>query len=562
MPGVYPDCPRGVRDRTPPSKPYAVHRTPYAGHNAPMNKAEGRRSLLKMAVAAPAALLASRDESAAGHRAQTGVGQAGAARQAADLLITGGTIIAMDPGRRVIDDGAVAVAGDRIVAVGARADLERGIQARRTIDARNKVVMPGLIDGHGHAGHGLLKSLGADIPGEWYRACEVVYARGSTEGFWRADALLTATERLMFGVTTGVTFFGGGDSVMRTDDPRYGDAHLEAVQQVGVRWFLAVGPRRPPFPRTYVHWSGETPREVAVSFDDQIRVSEDLVQRWHGKGGGRLHLAMMFPTHHPEAQSLGAAQRADLVRQAKAARDVSRRHRLLFTQDGHSKGSVKFAHEELGLLGPDALLSHSTDLTDEEIRICRDTNTRIVHNPSAVASMRGRCPATELIDAGVTVMLGSDGVGPDRSYDMFRHLFQAMRYHRFHFRDPSVLPAGKALEMVTIDAARALGLDDEIGSIEPGKKADLILVDLHKPHLAPFNMPVYRVAYFANGNDVDTVIVNGEVLMEGREVKSVQVAEVLDMAQRETDAALRRTKLEHLLALPERFWGVTRGLPE
>ena len=113
---------------------------------------------------------------------------------------------------------------------------------------------------------------------------------------------------------------------------------------------------------------------------------------------------------------------------------------------------------------------------------------------------------------------------------MFRHMFQAMRYHRFYFRDPSYLPAGKVLEMVTIDAARALGLEKELGSLETGKKADVILIDMFKPHLMPFNMPVYRVAYFANGNDVDTVIVNGQVLMEGRRVLTVNEVDVLELA--------------------------------
>jgi 5-methylthioadenosine/S-adenosylhomocysteine deaminase len=148
-----------------------------------------------------------------------------------DILITGGTVITMDEDRRVLENGAVA--GDRIAAVGPAADLQARFRATRVIDAARNVIMPGLIDGHGHAGHGLLKSLGTDMPGEWYRACELVYAQGSTEAFWRADALLTALERLKFGVTTGVTFFGGSDSVMRTDDPRCGDAHRAAVRQVG-----------------------------------------------------------------------------------------------------------------------------------------------------------------------------------------------------------------------------------------------------------------------------------------------------------------------------------------
>jgi len=165
---------------------------------------------------------------------------------------------------------------------------------------------------------------------------------------------------------------------------------------------------------------------------------------------------------------------------------------------------------------------------------------------------------TELLDAGATVMLGSDGVAPDRSYDMFRHMFQAMRYHRFFFRDPAVLPAGKVLEMVTIDAARALGMADEIGSLESGKKADIILIDMFQPHLVPLNMPLYRVAYFANGNDVATVLVGGRVLMRDRRVLSVSEDEVLELAQREADAALRRTGLEHLVRTPEGFWGRSR----
>jgi cytosine/adenosine deaminase-related metal-dependent hydrolase len=475
----------------------------------------------------------------------------------ADLLITDATVITMDPERRVLEATAMAVVGDRIADIGPTRELESKYSATEIIDGRNKVVMPGLIDGHGHAGHGLVKSLGTDT-GEWYGATEQIYARGSTTDFWRADALLTALERLRFGVTTGLTYFGGGDSVMRTDDPRYGDAYLEAIEQVGVRWILAVGPRRPPFPRTFTHWDGETPTEVEVSFEEQLEVTETLIRNWHGRGDGRVNLAVMFPTHHPENGLLSDAEMEDLVYRAHAARELSRRYGLLFTQDGHTTGTVEFAHEVLDILGPDALLSHSTELTEEEIEICRLTDTRIVHNPSAIASINGRCPVTELLDAGVTVMLGSDGVAPDRSYDMFRHMFQAMRYHRRHFRDASVLPAGKVLEMVTIDAARALGMDDEIGSLEVGKKADIIMIDMMRPHLMPLNMPLYRVAYFANGNDVETVIVDGRVLMSGGEVRTVNEVEVLELAQQEIDAALGRTGLGHLVRTPEGFWGRSR----
>jgi len=480
-----------------------------------------------------------------------------AAREPVDLLITGGTVITMDSTRRVLDDGAVAISGDRIVAVGASADLATRYEPRETIDAHRKIVMPGLIDGHGHAGHALVKSLGMDTD-EWYPATERIYARGSSVDFWRAEALLTGVEKVRFGVTTSLSFFGGGDMVVRTDDPAYGDAYMSAIDTVGLRFFLAVGPRRPPFPRTYTQWSGDSSRDVEVSFERQLEVSEQLIKTWNGAGQGRLHIAMMFPTHHPETTPLTPAALAELTAQARATRALSKRHGLLFTQDGHSRGSVKFADEVFGILGPDALLSHATGMTDEEIAIVARTGTRIVHNPSANAAMREQFRLVELLDAGVTVMLGSDGVAPDRSYDMFRHIFQAMRYHRAALRDTKVLPAGKVLEMVTVDAARALGLEKEIGSLEPGKKADVILVDWFRPHLVPMNMPLYRLAYFANGNDVTTVVVNGRVLMRDGVVLSVNETRVLEMAQREADAAIGRTGLDSLTRTPEGFWGRSR----
>jgi 5-methylthioadenosine/S-adenosylhomocysteine deaminase len=121
-----------------------------------------------------------------------------------------------------------------------------------------------------------------------------------------------------------------------------------------------------------------------------------------------------------------------------------------------------------------------------------------------------------------------------------------------------VLPAGKILEMFTVDAARALGMADEIGSLEVGKKADVILIDWFRPHMVPMNMPLYRVAYFANGNDVHTVLVDGRILMRDRRVLTVNEEEALLLAQRESEAAIRRTGLEALTATPEGFWGTTR----
>jgi 5-methylthioadenosine/S-adenosylhomocysteine deaminase len=471
-----------------------------------------------------------------------------------DFIIKHGIVMTMDPERHIIDDGAIAVLGDRIIAVGETGEILAAYHARREIDASRKVVMPGLIDGHAHAGHALVKSLGANQLDAWNQACYEIYQRGSDEEFWFADGQLSALERLKCGTTTSVTLLGGGDNIMRADDAAFSSAHCEATQKVGIREFLAVGPGRSPFPKQFLRWHDDTCRAKSVSFEKQLQVSEEVIQRWHRKGAGNISICVALPVYNSK-DAVSPAELQNIKAMAMDARSLSKKYNVLFVQDGHRKGTILFAHQELDLLGPDAVFAHNIDITPEEIELCQQTGTKLVHNPSAIFSIMGRCPVPELIDAGVTVFLGSDGVAPDRSYDMFRHMFQCMHYHRTFFHDPSYLPAGKVLEMATIDAARGLGMQDEIGSLEAGKKADIILVDMYKPHLFPLNMAPYRIAHYANGGDVDTVFVNGKILMENRHVNTVIESEVLDLAQLSIDKALKRTQLNSLKELPAEFWG-------
>ena len=468
-----------------------------------------------------------------------------------DLLIRGGMVITMDPERRVIPDGAVAIRDGAIVAVGPAAALPQ--QATRVIEARGHAILPGLIDGHAHAGHGLVKTLAGGDSAAWSEACRVIYTLASPPQFWRAEARLAALERLMFGVTTGLSLLGGGDSVMRTDTPAHGSAHCEGVVEIGIRDIMAVGPTRPPHPRPYADAAGA---EYPVSFEQQLDTVTALIEQWHGADSGRIQVATLMPVYREQEHD--AATVALVERQGRAVRDLGRKHGTLFHQDGHRDGSLDMAGRMFGLLGPDALMSHCTDLTEADIEAVAASGTRIVHNPSAIASVRGYCPAPALMDRGVLVMLGSDGTAPDRSTDMFRHMFQCMRLHQRHFRDERLMPPGKLLEMVTIDAARALNMADRIGSLEPGKRADVITIDLQKPHLAPANMPVWRVVCFANGQDVDTVVVDGRVLMHRRQVPHVDLASVLAEAEAATNQMLDRTGFRPLLAEPASLWGRAR----
>lgn len=476
----------------------------------------------------------------------------------ADLLILGGTIVPIDDARRVIADGFVLVRHGRISAVGPRAELPAGMVSRQTIDASGMLVLPGLIDAHAHAGHALVKTLGSDDGEAWFEACRRIYTTASDAAFWRADARLFALERIKAGVTTGVAYLGGGDSISRTDNPAFGEAHLAAIAEIGTRGVLAVGTNRPPFPWRYVDLESETAVEREISFDRQLNIAGGLVDRWHGAEDGRLSVALTCPVRHPSRPLPADVTERDITAQAKAVRALAREKRVRFTQDGHRAGSIAHADRVHDLLGPDAYFSHCTDLTEDDIAALVRTGTAVVHNPSAVASIHGRCPVPELLDLGVTVAIGSDAPAPDRSADMFRHMQQAMHYHRRHFRDDQVLPPGKALEMVTVDAARALGLEAEIGSLEPGKKADIVLLDLAKPHLVPANMPVHRAVYFANAADIDTTIVDGRVLMRGRRLVGSEEAAILAEAEEAAAKAIERAGLERLLDPRSGFWRHSR----
>jgi cytosine/adenosine deaminase-related metal-dependent hydrolase len=471
------------------------------------------------------------------------------------LLVTEGLVVTMDPARRVIAGGAVLIEGGRIAAVGETAALRAAHPGVAELNAHGKAVLPGLIDVHAHAGHTLVKTMGGGDSARWTESVEAIYPRGATPEFWGADGALAALERLKAGVTTGLSVFGAYGS--RTDEAAHALAHTAAYRRVGVRSVVCPGASPPPYPNSFIRWDGATPTERAITLDHQLRVCEELVAALHDGEGARSRVMLCAPvafSGRPGVTEELARAYDDTARQVRA---LSRSLRVGFTQDGHKGGTVRAA-AAAGLLGPDALLSHCIDLHEDEIRLIAETDTKVAHNPSANFSIIGRCPAIELMAAGATVAIASDGTAPDRSFDMFRHMFQAMHYHRRHFRDPKVLPPGQALAMITCDAARALGMAEEIGSLEVGKRADIAIVALRQPHLWPGDMPLFRLVCFAVGSDVETVLVGGRVVMAGRQVLTVEEDAVLEDATREISLAVQRTGLQAMLETPAGFWGAPR----
>ena len=454
------------------------------------------------------------------------------------LAIENGTVLPMTRDGGIIDGGHVLIEGDRIAAVARGPAPDRpGLQR---LDARGGIIMPGLVDAHAHAGHALTKSLGTSAR-EWMGLAGDIYARATDSGFWRAEAALSALERLRCGTTTAALLMGGGPDVMRTETPEAAEAHLDGVRAVGIAEILAVGPNRPSGPLLYLDWDGNTARERPVRPRDQLAVTDALLKRHHGAAGGLTRLAVSLPVFG--ADDLSANDEDGAAALSRAAQRLARDHGVLLAQDGHRDGSIAIAEERVGLGGPAALFAHCIDLTPGDIAALMRCGAAVAYNPSALMSVLGRCPAPELMEAGVPVALGSDAPAPDRPFDLFRVMFQAHRVQARHFCDDTILPPRQVLEMATIAGAHALGLGHEIGSLEPGKRADVIVVDARAPHLWPPAEPVHRLTRFANGADVATVVVAGRILMRDRKVLSVDEERILDDARAAYETMLDRAGL-------------------
>lgn len=487
---------------------------------------------------------------------------------APELVVEGGTVVTMDDRYRVLPEGAVAVAAGRIVSVGTSEELAArfgaALAAAERIDARGMIVLPGLVDAHGHGGHALLKHIASDTPSLWGQVVTRTYFHHTDPAFWHADGRLAALERLTAGVTTGLCVIG---SEPRSDDPALASAHAEGYASVGVREVLAVGPCNPPWPRPASRRGADGAwRREDVTLEAALAGAEAVIRAWHGGAGGRVRVMLTpfvivpsldtsGPTPFDRATGLTENDRLT----SRRVREVARAHGVRIHADAFG-GMVRLAASDPhGLLGPDVLLQHCTGLSAEEVRIIAETGTAVGHAPMSGSLVRARCPVVELCAAGATVAVVTDGAAPRTGFDLLPLPRIAQRLEQLRLGDMSVLPAGRLIAMVTIEAARALGLDAEIGSIEPGKRADLALLDARRPHLAPPLMPVHRLVHAATGADVDTVIVEGRVLMRGRRVLSADTEAILAEAAREAEAVISRAGLAPFMREPEGFWSGTHG---
>ncbi len=444
-----------------------------------------------------------------------------------NLLITNGWIVTMDGQRQVIEQGYVWIEGDRIRDVGQdeMALNQWAQQADRVLDAQGKIVMPGMVNGHTHLFQTYLRGLGDDKPLlQWLREEVWPFSAAMEEDDFYLAGLLGCIENIKCGATSVID-----QHYIHTTEGT-SDRVLQAMTESGIRGTLC---------RTFSNYN-YTPllqEEDEVIMESLAR----LTSQYHGSQNGRLGIAVgpINPwgcTEDLYKRTYAYAREHGLKYQIHTAETQSVVERCL---EMYGKRNVPF-FEDLGILGEDTQLAHGIWLDDDELDRVERHGATVVHCPVAnmyLADGVARIP--EMRKRGIPVALGTDGPGSNNAQDMMEVLKMGACLHKVTTLDPMVLQPEDMIEMACAAGSALLGRDD-LGRLIPGYKADLILVDWKKPHIAPVHKPASAVVYNANGNDVHTTIVDGKIVMEDRKIQFADEAALIDVCQERIGAIRRR----------------------
>ncbi len=440
--------------------------------------------------------------------AATVAASAQSARRAVSLVVIGGTVLTENDIREVLTPGAIAINGADIVDVGTPADIAARYTAAQTIDARDQVVLPGLVNTHTHAPMVMFRGLADDLAlMDWLQ--KYIFpaeAKLVSPAFVRTGTRLAALEMIQSGTTTF------------TDMYYFEEEIAKATKEAGLRGVL--GQTIIQFPVA----DAKTPAEGLARAEAFIKAFKDD--------------PLIVPAVAPHA--MYTLDQATLVASAELGRkyDVPVLIHLAETQDevktarDEHKATPAGYLESIGFWGPKTVAAHGVWVTDEDIAILKRRNVGISHNPESNMKLAsGTAPVLKYIGAGVNLSLGTDGAASNNDLDMFEAMRQASLLAKLATGNPTAVPAQVALDLATIGGARALGMDRLIGSLEAGKRADLITVSMNSARQTPMYDAVSHLVYVTRGDDVRNTIVNGKVLMRDRRVSTMNEAEVLAQAR-------------------------------
>ncbi len=435
--------------------------------------------------------------------------QSSQAKQPVDLIVSGGLIVTMDGKRNVYDDGSLAIKGDSIVAAGLRNEIENNYTSAQTLDARGKLILPGLINGHTHVPMTLFRGLHDDVTlDDWLR--KYIFpaeAKNVTEEFVRWGTRLAAAEQIRAGVTTFADMY------------YFEDAVAEETKAAGMRGVLG---------ETFIDFPAPDNKNEAA----MLSYTETFLKKW--QGDPLIHASVAPHSIYTCSQKTLQATAA-LARKYHApilihVSEMKKEWEDSQKQNGASP--VKYL-DKLGILGPDVLAAHCIFVDAADEKILAERKVGCVHNPSSNMMLAsGVSPVPDMRAAGVAVGLGTDGpAGSNNDLDLMEEMDLAAKLAKITKGDPLALNAKAVVEMATIDGAKALHMEKEIGSLEAGKKADLILIDLNRPNAVPMYEVYAQIAYALKGSDVETVIIGGKLVMRDRKLLTVNEAEAITKAR-------------------------------
>ena len=448
------------------------------------------------------------------------------------MLIIHATILTMNAQREIIEDGAIAIQGNRIVAVDKTPVLQVRYPSEEILDQTGKLIIPGLIDTHVHLAQAMLRGCADDMELiQWL--CERVWVlQGNyTQDDGYVSARLCIAEMLKSGTTTFL------ESMLAH---RYGfDGIAQAVEESGIRACLAgivmdIG--------TYATQDNSMHPGMRETRETSLLGVLDMHSKWQGAANDRIHV-WFGPRTPGGVTSELYREMTDLAHQ----RDMGITMHLaeveadkIYLQENFGLSPVLYA-ESVGLLGPKSVLVHMVWLNDQDIAKLAETGTTVSHNPSSNSKLAsGVCKVPQLLQQGVNVSLGCDGGPSNNDYDMIREMKLAAIIHKAVSINPVIVPAETVLEMATINGAKALGLEHEIGSLEVGKKADLVIIDLNRLHTTPSPNPVSTLVYTATGGEVDTVLVDGKIVVKQGQLVTMKEEEIIQQANVHAQQVYRR----------------------
>jgi 5-methylthioadenosine/S-adenosylhomocysteine deaminase len=439
------------------------------------------------------------------------------------LIVRGGTIVTMNPRGDIVPDGSVVIQNDRIIDVSSKTKMDRKYPKGQVIDAKGMVVLPGLVNAHVHTVQSLLRGIADDSSlFEWLSNYILPMEEAMNKDDVRVSSLLGYAEMIKSGSTTCADL----QSVHHVDEA------MKAAKQIGMRARIA---------KTLMD-EGDFPEGLIESPQEAVSDSVNILKKWHNEENGRIQFAlaprfiqscsielMKEVRHFADEHRVGIYTHA--AENEMEAEEVKRKYK---------KRTLELL-QEVGLTGIDVMLAHCIWLSENEHRILKKTKSNVIHCPSANMKLAsGICEVPKLIRNRITVALGSDGAPCNNTLDIFREIRLAAFLGKVNTRDPKVIPARKALEMATLDGAKAMGLSNQIGSIEKEKKADIILIDFRKLHMTPIFDIISHLVYCCKGSDVNTVIIDGKVVLENTKLKFVEESEIRTKAQKHAEKLLDR----------------------